>query len=223
MWKRRLSIFILLVILVANLQWEPAPVKSAAPIQIFLPNIRNTIPVVISESNCQTLKDGSHEVWGNVMNISDQTVYDVTIQADFYDYNGQVITSTGHTVFTPTVSMQRNPFETGPGVFVQDLIDCTAKIVSWTRESSTEFLPLTAVYTDTQISNTVSVLFRNDNQVPLKNVRAFVWSLDQYYPFIGTAPLSNPVAPGETITYTQGINLVRPSPIYVLGMGSVDP
>jgi len=223
MWKRRLSIFILVVILVASLNWEPTPVKSAAPVQIFMPYIRNTFPVVVSESRCMGQKNSFDWaiVRGNVMNISDRPVYNVTIQADFYDSTGQVISSTGHTVFTPTLSMQRNPFEIGGGFKFDNVADCTAKILSWTRESSAEFLPLTVVYTDTHIPTTVSALFRNDNQVPLKNVIAYAWSLNQYYSF-DTPPRKDLIAPGETITYTEYFPYGDP-PFYVLGMGSVDP
>ena len=223
MWNRRSSIFILLAILATSLQWEPAPVKSAAPLQIFLPYIRNTIPVVISESKCVYSKYGTPLVRGNVMNIGDRTVYDVKIQTNFYDYTGKlVISGTGHTVFTPTVSMQRNPFEVGPGVTVVDnLTNCTARIISWTKESSAEFLPLTVVYSDTRSSSGVFVLFRNDQPVPLKNVITYAWSFAQYSPFSGTGPLSSPIAPGETITYTEYIDGIPP--IYVLGMGAVDP
>jgi hypothetical protein len=222
MWKRRLSIFILLAILAASLDWEPTPVKSAAPVQIFMPYIRNTFPVVVSESRCMGQKNSFDWaiVRGNVMNISDRPVYNVTIQADFYDSTGQVISSTGHTVFTPTLSMQRNPFEIGGGIKFDNVADCTAKILSWSWESSAEFLPLTVVSADTN-SSPVFVLFRNDNPVPLKNVIAYAWSLDQYYSF-GTGSLKDPIAPGETITYTNYIMYGFP-PIYVLGMGSVDP
>ena len=222
MWKRRLYLFILLAILAASVDWEPSPVESAAPIQIFLPYIRNTIPVVISESKCAYSKYGTPLVLGNVMNVGDRTVYDVMIQADFYDYNGQVITGTGYTVFTPTLSMQRNPFVAGPGVVVDEIKDCTARILSWTTESTAEFLPLTVIYSDTQSSSGVFVLFWNDQPVPLKNARAYVWSLDQRYPFDGTARLSSPILPGETISYTQSFIWGIP-PFYVLGMGSVDP
>jgi hypothetical protein len=220
MWKRRLSIFILLAILAASLDWEPTPVKSAAPVQIFLPYIRNTIPVVISESKCTRTKFGTPAVRGNVMNIGDRTVYDVTIQADFFDYNGQlVISSTAPTAFTPTVSMQRNPFEVDTFMSGDPVADCKAKIVSWSKESSVDFLPLTVVYSDPQSSS--GIVFRNDNSVPLKDVIVYAWSLDQYYSF-STSPLKDPIAPGETITYTKQIEFGIP-PIYVLGMGAVDP
>jgi hypothetical protein len=217
-----MSISILLAILAISIQWEPAPVKSAAPVQIFLPYIRNTIPVVISESKCIGTRYGGPAVRGNVMSISDRTVYNISIQADFTDYDGQVISSTGQTVFTPTVSMQRNPFAIGAGIIVDNLKDCTAKIVSWTRESSAEFLPLTVVSTDTNTPNEVIVSLRNDNSVPLKKIRAYAWSLDQYYSFLAPPPLNNPIAPGETITYTQHIYMSLP-PVYMLGMGSADP
>jgi hypothetical protein len=220
MWKRRLSIFIMLAILAASIQQEPVPAKSAAPVQIFLPYIRNTIPVVISESRCAYSKYGTPLVRGNVMNIGDRTVYDVTIQAEFTDYNGRVVSGTGQTVFTPTVSMQRNPFEVGPGMIVDEIKDCTARIISWTKESSAEFFPLTVVYSDAQ-SSPVIVLFRNDQPVPLKDAVTYAWSLGQYYPFYAS-PLMDPIAPGETITYTTYIEWGRP-PIYMLGMGSADP
>jgi hypothetical protein len=215
MWKRRLSIFILLAILAARIPSKPAPVKSAAPVQIFLPYIHNTVPVVISESTCIRQKySGSLIGRGNVMNISDQPVYNVKIQGNFIDSNGQVITTTAYTAFTPTLSMQRNPFEIG---------SCgPIKIVSWTWESSAEFLPLTIVSTDISPSySSVSVLFRNDNSVPLKNVIGISWSLNQLG-FPGDSHLKDTIEPGETISDTRYFELGQP-PFYVLGMGSVDP
>jgi hypothetical protein len=147
MWKRRLSIFILLAILAASLQWEPAPVKSAAPVQIFLPYIRNTIPIIVSESKLFRTITGYGIVRGNVMNTGVQPVYDVTVQADFFDYFGRfVISDTERTVFTPTLSMQRNPFEVGSIPVESSVIGgYTTRIISWTKESPSEFLPLTVV------------------------------------------------------------------------------
>jgi hypothetical protein len=208
----------MLAILAASLNWEPAPVKSAAPVQIFLPYIHHTVPVVISELKCFHQKYVGLIARGNVLNFGDATVYNVKIQADFTDYTGKVISSTERTVFTPTVSMQRNPFEIG--TFDNTVYDCKAKIVSFTWESTAEYLPLTIVSADTN-SSPVSVLFRNDNPVPLKNVIVYAWSLEQYFSF-GSSPLKDPIAPGETITYTNYITYGSP-PIYVLGMGAVDP
>jgi hypothetical protein len=225
MWKRRLSIFLSLAILAVSIQWEPTPVKSAAPVQIFLPYIRNTVPVVISESKCTRTKYWGPAVRGNVLNTSDRPVYDVTILADFYDYDGQwVISNTWQTAFTPTVSMQRNPFEVDSLILGLTVADCKARIISWSWESPAEFLPLTVVYSDTTDSPEgayAEVLFRNDNSVSLKNVITYAWSLDQYYSFY-TPSLQDPIAPGETITYTKGI-MDGHLPVYVLGMGSVDP
>jgi hypothetical protein len=224
MWKRRLSIFLLLAILVASVNWEPASVKSAAPIQVFLPYVRNTGPVVISESECIYDKGGMAGVVGNVMNISNRTVYDVKIQVDIFYDNGQVISGTGHTVFTPTVSLQRNPFYIGPreGIY-NNMSDCKSKILSWTRESKSDFLPLTIDYSATDIPGTVSVSFRNDNPVPLKNVILYTWFLHQYLPIDGYPRTEiESVAPGETISNT-GYLLSNYVPNYVLGMGSADP
>lgn len=223
MWQRKLSGFLLLAILTASIQWEPAPAKSTASIQTFLPYIRNTGPVVISESECLWQKNGVPYVRGNVMNSSDQTVYDVKIQVDFFYDNGQVITNTGYTVFTPTVSLQRNPFQIGPRGAIYSMNDCKSKIVSWTRESKSDFLPLTIDYSATDIPGTVSVSFRNDNPVPLKNVILYTWFLHQYLPIDGYPRTEiESVAPGETVSNT-GYLLSNYVPNYVLGMGSADP
>jgi len=158
------------------------------------------------------------------MNIGVQPIYNVAVQVDFFDKAGQwVISSTWGTAFTPTVSMQRNPFEvdSGGGYSIGSY---TTKIISWTREGPAEFLPLTVVYSDTTRYIDmlyVDAVFRNDNPVPLKNVIAYAWSLNQYLSY-DASPLSNPIAPGETITYTQGIDYGMP-PVYILGMGSADP
>jgi hypothetical protein len=226
MWNRRSSIFILLAILAASIQQEPVPVKSAAPTQIFMPYIRNTIPIVVSETKLLRSRLGYAEVRGNVMNTGLQPVYDVTVQVDFFDYFGRfVISNTARTVFTPTLSLQRNPFDVGsfpeeaPGI-----AGYTTRIISWTRESPSEFLPLTVVSSDTiNISDGVSVkaLFRNDNPVPLKNVWIYAWSLGQYFPFDGRSQ-NKSIAPGETITYTHGI-MWGEQPVFMLGIGSVDP
>jgi hypothetical protein len=67
----------------------------------------------------------------------------------------------------------------------------------------------------------VEALFRNYNPVPLKNVSVYAWTVDQAYPF-SPSFIKTPIAPGETITYTQRIDYGS-LPVYVVGMGSVDP
>jgi len=187
----------------------------------------HTIPIVISESKLLSTITDYGIVRGNVMNTGIQPVYDVTVQADFFDNSGRfVISSTGHTVFTPTLSMQRNPFEVGSmPVKFEYIGGYTTRIISWTKGSSSEFLPLTVVYSNTTGSSgydlSVVALFRNDNPVVLKNVVLYAWSLDQYFPF-GTSRLKDPIAPGETISYTKDI-FYGSLPIYIFGRGSVDP
>ncbi len=177
---------------------------------IFLPLLPYTPipPVEIIAQNPGCTRNSLYQMRGEIIATRDIPVYDVTIEAQIYDWNNQLVGTAGTTtVLTATLPGQLNPFEiiTNISCLIEGLHNVTM-IAGWDPASAVTYAPLSAdIFPKLNPGDPVYQVWariQNDGAVPLENVKAIIWSLEQGNGLIATN-IADSMAPGEVITMTQ--------------------
>ncbi len=165
-------------------------------------------PVEISAQTEGCTRFGTYEMRGEIRTTRDIPVYDVRIEVPIYNRNNQLVGTAGTTtVLTATLPGQLNPFEIDPNISCHiDGIHGVPKIVGWDPASAVTYAPLsTDIFPKLNLGDLVSQVWariQNDGPVPLENVKAIIWSVQQSDGMIGY-DIADSIAPGEVITMTR--------------------
>jgi hypothetical protein len=182
-----------------------------AGVCIYLPVLPYTPipPVKILDLKLHRDRPGNCAVTGEIETTAGKPVYDVQIDVRIYDQNNQLVgTVAATTVLTATLPGQLNPFDIGT------VIDCIysekhaeALISGWSLTSDINYAPLTVTLWPQgmpgELVDVATARIQNDGPVPLENVQAIIWSMQQAGG-IYAQKVADRMAPGEAITVTQG-------------------
>jgi hypothetical protein len=136
-------------------------------------------------------------------------VYNVQIDLRINDLNNQLAgIQSGTPVFTATLPGQLNPFEIGTGVYcIYGEMHAEAAISGWSLTSGINYAPLSVTLWPQampgELVDIATARIQNDGPVPLENVQAVIWSMQQS-DNIYAQKVADSMAPGEAITVTRG-------------------
>jgi hypothetical protein len=178
---------------------------------IYLPVLPYTPvpPVEIVEWELQRNYPGYCVARGEIGTTVGKPVYDVQIDVRIYDQNNQLAgIESGTPVFTATLPGQLNPFDIGTGVYcIYGEMHAEVAISGWSLTSGINYAPLTVTLWPKgmpgELVDIATARIQNDGPVPLENVQALIWSLQQS-DSIYAQKVADSIAPGEAITVTRG-------------------
>jgi hypothetical protein len=187
------------------------PNACPAGVCVYLPVLPYTPvpPVEIVEWELHRNKPGYCVARGEIGTTTGKPVYDAQIDVRIYDQNNQLAgIQRGTPVFTATLPGQLNPFDIGTGVYcIYGEMHAEVAISGWSLTSGINFAPLSVTLwpqgVPGELVGVATARIRNDGSVPLENVQAVIWSLQQS-DNIYTQKVADSMAPGEAITVTRG-------------------
>jgi hypothetical protein len=160
---------------------------------------------------------GGCNLAGDVFNPGNDPVYSVSVSAEFYDSDGDLIGILSPSpALVATLPGESNPFETPYSFSYQcpSNVDVDIKITSWSLTAPFDYRPVTVISENVDSSGcfptpggclpTEATFFgeiRNDQPVTLANIKLIVKPGSQSY--YGVASLSKTtLRPGEVTTYS---------------------
>ncbi len=206
---------------------------------VYLPITSNPSPPVAISLVKFRSKIYERSLTGEIINISDYTIYNVQIQATFGIYNPFTGVYEGsHTDIIPTVLTATLPGQTNVFFYLtgskSTWILSTTKVVSWDIASTSSFtnLAITAShiytfpfdYVDGQyvIYSIVTGTLRNDTGNTIKNVQVYAWNVEKT---VGGRQTISQVAPGATVAFSTTLaeELTPTDTIRIVAQGIVSP
>jgi hypothetical protein len=175
---------------------------------------------------------GDYILFGEVVNNSDQPVYNVELAVTYYDAGGKVLATDTAAASLSRVEPQgaspfRDPHFGAPAGIAR--VDVTVE--SYTEESLIDYRPLTILSTNQRTGAAgvvVTGTFRNDTPAPLSNVllvASFRNSQGEVVSVLFDYPLIGDLQPGVTMEYTVETfdDTLADTTATIQGEGSIEP
>lgn len=192
---------------------------------IYLPDVHKPLVVRVDEASEYNGKYTNYAV-GKVTNLSNKTVYDVSLAVNLFS-NGQLVEIiTGTTILPATFPSDSNLFKIHIGnVYSYDERSISVDVDSWSFEHDPEYLPLTVLSKYFIGGRQIGYLtgeIRNDNPVPVTSIQMMVYPEASFFVF--ATPDKTSLAPGEITVYQTGLYVrwPEPEPFTVWAQGAVD-
>lgn len=203
------SLIALLLMMPASLFARPEAKSQAACAGVscaYLPVVVYSPPVGIGEMYEGVSPALTLWVVGEVYNLTQSPVYDVTVEVRAYDDENHLIDSnSAKTAFYATLPGHRNPFDIWTNFEHQNI---KVVVTGWITESEKNYQPAMITIDEIEPGPTrteVSGRVTNNLDAPLADVQIAVWSLKQEGSIRYGNFLTNTLQPGQTITYTESL------------------
>lgn len=201
------------------------------PSCLYLPVVSTGSPVELSEITTARDRAGTVFVQGEVINLTNIPADNVIIEALVCcRENNSTYTVTQRTFLPAVLPGQPNVFQIPFGYLFGDpvpqLLD--TRIISWSRSGAQNYRALTVENIRTDPNNSDGIVYvtaeiRNGETVPLTDVVAIAWSLEQA-DRMNTALVANRLMPGETKTINLTVKYCDAHcPIKVAVQGQAGP
>ena len=183
---------------------------------LHLPFVSRAKPVEIGEvHNSGGYVDGSYGLVGTVRNLNgDAPVYDVVIEASFYDLGGgKRETSTTRTALTATLPSQANPFTIRSTVYGGIIFGYKVNIQSYSLTNTQTIVPQTLTFVPKPNSSGSIGTVQNTTPFKVRDVRVTLWGLfvSSICANVEIYDLPGALMPGQTVTFTPyGCGFGRP-------------
>ena len=218
MYKIKKIVFALLILMLAFTHSLPG-VGSASPCTaaacVYMPVVRGAgsvdqaVSFTIAEKGHYSVQGLFSNVWGSV--TASSPAINVVVESRFYDKETHelVNVASASPLLTATLPGQLNPFKIENGIDTLDHPDTydTVNVVSWQPMSGAEYLPVTVVYSQTNIYGLITAELLNDTGKTLSHVRGLAWSQEVFSYLDPDGPT---MAPGETITMSFYVPHIAP-------------
>ena len=186
-----------------------AAVLAACPNVVcqHLPFVSRTKPVAIVEAHSISLRGGSYGVVGTVRNFNgDAPVYDVVIEASFYEGGGgRLDTNTTRTVLTATLPSQSNPFTILSTAQIGLVYRYTVNIQSYSLTNTQTIVTQTLSFAPKLNSSGSIGTVENPTPFNVRDVRVTLWTplfSSSCNSVVEIYDLPGVLMPGHTITFT---------------------
>jgi hypothetical protein len=181
---------------------------AACPLVVcaYLPLLSSSLPVRVVEVEFSPTRAYTYRAIGDVTAIYGYPVYNVKVKLQAFDSTGQLLDEyTRQTTFSATLPGQLNPFDLGTNIHYGSPVARVEVVISgFDIDSPTIYAPATVITTTNgqDYSPTVYAQIRNDGPVPMTDVHAVAWKLDQITGF-QSEKVADMLLPGETVMYTH--------------------
>lgn len=207
----------------------PCPAATAPPAvwgpqhYVYLPILRTPTFITVLFAYPSFPKSG-YNGWliGTVQNMSDRPVYDVSLEAHFYDAAGtQVLISTGPLVLPATFAGEMNSFNLRAPDTWEESYTYEVRVTHLSLSSPVEYRPLTVVSQASSVWEVTGEI-RNDQRVPVSAIQVLVALVDSHLSSLAQINATT-LAPGETTSYRAQFYLLWQTAFVVQAQGVVTP
>lgn len=226
----RLVWLFMVIVVTSNNGVAEAVTTCPKPTCLYFPFVPVAPPVRVNRFVLLRLRTADHRIIGEVVNTSNQPVYDVVVTATVYHDAAGTLTETitRTTTLPATLPGQLNPFNiiVPYRMSSPDVYNATVVVASWYPTSTLVYRPATIV-TSATLSGEGTVVYaeiRNDQVQPLKNVQAVAWAPGSSVGVV-TGQVASQLASGETVSFTAGLDSrqLPLSSINVVAQGVISP